>query len=79
MPNTDDHDLIQQIRALAPDQGGQVPAIARDGLYKREADPPKSLRQRLSKATWPSLLPLNPWHRARASQVAELVRVKRAW
>jgi len=42
MPNTDDHDLIQQIRALAPDQGGQVPAIAVTA-YIREADHQKAL------------------------------------
>ncbi|MBD3884063.1 PAS domain S-box protein [Phormidium tenue FACHB-886] len=28
MPNTDGYMLIQQIRALPPDQGGQIPAIA---------------------------------------------------
>ena len=41
--------LIQQIRALAPDQGGQVPAIAVTA-YIREADHQKALDSGFQKA-----------------------------
>jgi PAS domain S-box-containing protein len=37
MPNVDGHRLIQQIRALPPEQGGQIPAIALTA-YAREED-----------------------------------------
>jgi CheY-like chemotaxis protein len=42
MPNMDGHALMQQIRALPPEQGGQVPAIAVTA-YVREADHQKAL------------------------------------
>jgi PAS domain S-box-containing protein len=43
MPNMDGHALMQQIRALPPEQGGRVPAIAVTA-YVREADHQKALK-----------------------------------
>jgi CheY-like chemotaxis protein len=42
MPGVDGYSLIQQIRALPPEQGGQVPAIALTA-YAREADYERTL------------------------------------
>lgn len=42
MPNMDGYELLRQIRALPPEQGGQVPAIALTA-YVREEDSQKAL------------------------------------
>lgn len=71
MPGMDGYELLRQIRALPPEQGGQVPAIALTA-YVREEDSQKALdsgfQQHLSK-------PIEPDAIARA--VAQLVE-KRA-
>jgi PAS domain S-box-containing protein len=43
MPHTDGYNLIQQVRSLPPDQGGQTPAIALTA-YAREEDKQRTLR-----------------------------------
>jgi PAS domain S-box-containing protein len=48
MPNLDGHALMQQIRALPPDQGGQVPAIAVTA-YVSEGDYQKALNSGFQK------------------------------
>ncbi len=67
MPGMDGYELLRQIRALPPEQGGQVPAIALTA-YVREEDAQKALdsgfQQHLSK-------PIEPDAIARA--VAQLV------
>ncbi|MDC4226752.1 MAG: response regulator [Candidatus Manganitrophus sp.] len=35
MPDEDGYDLIQKIRALAPEQGGRYPRLGLDGLFEK--------------------------------------------
>jgi CheY-like chemotaxis protein len=66
MPEMDGYTLLQQIRALPTDQGGQVPAIALTA-YAREEDYQRALahgfQRHIAKPLEPEIL---------ASAVAEL-------
>lgn len=59
MPDVDGHGLIQQIRALPPEQGGQIPAIALTA-YAREEDHQRAIisgfQQQVTKPLQPEQL-----------------------
>ncbi|MBD1911825.1 MULTISPECIES: PAS domain S-box protein [unclassified Leptolyngbya] len=56
MPDLDGYSLIQQIRALSPEQGGQIPAIALTA-YARDADRQRALESGYQQHT---IKPLDP-------------------
>ena len=52
MPDEDGYALIRRVRALPPEQGGQVPAAALTGFARAEDGAGRVTRA--SRCTWPS-------------------------